>query len=63
MMNMTNNDEGTQALLDHQMNLDTEAIMKARVAKKTRNGYNFKNIQFMLWLFNSPDEKYCPLLV
>jgi len=44
------------------MDLDTEAIMKARVAKKTRKGYDGRNIQFMLWLFDSPDEKYRPLL-
>ena len=62
-MNTTNIiDEGTQALLDHRMDLDTEAIMKARVAKKTRKGYDGSNTQFMLWLFDSPDEKYRPLL-
>ena len=44
------------------MDLDTEAIMKARVAKKTRKGYDGRNIQFMLWLFDSSDEKYRPLL-
>jgi hypothetical protein len=59
---MTNSDDGMQALLDQQMDLDTEEIMKACVAKKTHRGYNFKNIQFMIWLFDSPNEKYCPLL-
>lgn len=59
---MTNMDERTQALLDQQMDLDTEAIMKARVAKKTRKGYDGCNIQFMLWLFDTADEKYHHLL-
>jgi hypothetical protein len=44
------------------MDQDTKAIMKALVAKKTRKGYDGRNIQFMLWLFDSPDEKYRPLL-
>jgi hypothetical protein len=44
------------------MDLDMEAILKALVAKKTRKGYDGRNIQFMLWLFDSPDEKYWPLL-
>jgi hypothetical protein len=61
MMN-SNIDEGMQALLDHQMDLDTKEIMKARFAKQTHKGYDGRNVPFMLLLFNSPDEKYPPLL-
>ncbi len=44
------------------MDMDIKAIAKASIAKKTCKGYNEKIIQFMLWLFNSLDEKYRPLL-
>ena len=41
------------AFSDHLMDLETAAVMKERVASSTRKGYEFRNVAFMIWLFDS----------
>ena len=46
---------------DEEMDLETDAVMKQRVADSTRGGYNGRNVSFMIWLFDN-DDKYHHLL-
>ena len=46
---------------DDEMDQETDAVMRQRVADSTRDGYNSKNVSFMIWLFDS-GENYHPLL-
>ena len=46
---------------EKEMDRATAAVMKERVAKSTRHGYDGRNVSFMLWLFDS-GEKYHELL-
>ena len=63
---MAENSTSTQAMtkkinevyLDNQqIDNDTEAVMKQRVAKSTRGGYKRSNITFILWLFDGYLDK------
>ena len=48
--------------LDNQkINNDTEAVMKQRVAKLTRESYKRSNLTFILWMFGH-HNKYPSLL-
>ena len=38
------------------MDRETAAVLKERVAKSTRGGYDGRNVSFMLWLFDSGDS-------
>ena len=62
---MAENSTSTQAMtkkinevyLDNQqIDNDTEAVMKQRVAKSTRGGYKRSNITFILWLFDHHNQ-------
>ena len=46
---------------DMEVDLETAAVMKQRVAETTRDGYECRNIKFMIWLFNN-HQKYPNLL-
>jgi len=47
---------------DQLMDLETEAVMKERVASSTRKGYDGRNISLMIWLFDSNGQQYHYLL-
>jgi len=59
--NDINNDSNSSEQLDHQIDLETAAVMKERVAESTRGGYDSRNVTFMVWLFDS-GERYQHLL-
>lgn len=59
--NDINNDSNSSEELDHQIDLETAAVMKERVAESTRGGYDSRNVTFMVWLFDS-GERYQHLL-
>ena len=46
---------------EKEMDRETAAVLKERVAKSTRGGYDGRNVSFMLWLFDS-GEMYQELL-
>ena len=46
---------------EKEMDRETAAVLKERVAKSTRGGYDGRNVSFMLWLFDS-GETYQALL-
>ena len=46
---------------DDEMDRETDAVMRQRVADSTRGGYNSRNVSFMIWLFDS-GENYHHLL-
>ena len=46
---------------EKEMDRETAAVMKERVAKSPCGGYDGPNVSFMLWLFES-GEKYHKLL-
>ena len=43
--------------LEQQMDKETDDVMKERVAKSTRGGYDSRNVSFMVWYFDR-GEKY-----
>ena len=47
--------------IGHVIDMETDAVMKQRVAKSTRDNYERSNIAFLLWLFEN-NEKYPDLL-
>ncbi len=47
--------------MDQLMDCETAAVMKERVASSTRDGYDGRNVSFMIWLFDS-NEQYHNLL-
>ena len=42
--------------LDIQMDHETSAVMKERVASTSREGYDRRNVSFMIWLFDQGAE-------
>ena len=48
--------------LEEQMDRETDAVLKERVATSTRTGYASRNVSFMIWLFDS-NAKYHDLLL
>ena len=57
----SSNQQHEAAPLDQLMDCETAAVMKERVASSTREGYDGRNVSFMIWLFDS-NEQYHNLL-
>jgi hypothetical protein len=47
------NQQHEAAPLDELMDSETAAVMKERVASSTHEGYDGRNVSFMIWLFDT----------